>query len=57
MTPEISAAQSVRNQNISSKVDIGNVSSGNQPIHANYGNFNLSHTILVQRMAHGRWEG
>jgi hypothetical protein len=36
---------------------LGNVSSGNQPLCANYGNFNLSHTMLIQRRDHGRWEG
>jgi hypothetical protein len=36
---------------------IGNISSGNWPLHANYGNFNLSHTILIQGRAHGRWKG
>jgi hypothetical protein len=36
---------------------IGNVSSENQPLHANYENFNLSHMMLIQRRAHGRWEG
>jgi hypothetical protein len=36
---------------------IGNVSSGNQSHRANYVNFNLNHTMLSQRRAHGRWEG
>jgi hypothetical protein len=36
---------------------IGNISSGNRHIHANYRNFNLSHTILIQGRAHGRWKG
>jgi hypothetical protein len=36
---------------------LGNISSGNRPLHANYGNFNLSHTILIQGRAHGRWKG
>jgi hypothetical protein len=35
----------------------GNVSSENRPLRANYGNFNLSQTMLIQRRAHGRWEG
>jgi hypothetical protein len=35
----------------------GNVPGGNQPLCANYGNFNLSHTMLIQRRAHRRWEG
>jgi hypothetical protein len=26
-----------------------NISGGNQPLRANYGNFNLSHTMLIQR--------
>jgi hypothetical protein len=34
-----------------------NVSCGNQPFYANYRNFNLSHTMLIQRRARGRWEG
>jgi hypothetical protein len=29
---------------------------GNQPLHANYGNFNLNHTMLIQRGAQRRWE-
>jgi hypothetical protein len=33
----------------------GNISGGNQSLHANYGNFNLSHTILIQR-GDQRWE-
>jgi hypothetical protein len=36
---------------------LGNISSGNQPLRANYGNFNLSHTILIQGRAYGRWKG
>jgi hypothetical protein len=36
---------------------IGNISSGNQHLHANYGNFNLSHSILIQGRAHRRWKG
>jgi hypothetical protein len=35
----------------------GNVSGGNQPLRANYRNFNRSHTMLIQRRAHRRWEG
>jgi hypothetical protein len=35
---------------------IGNISSGNQPLRANYGNFNLNHTILIQGRTHERWE-
>jgi hypothetical protein len=35
----------------------GNISSGNQPIRANYRNFNPNHTILIQRRTHERWEG
>jgi hypothetical protein len=34
----------------------GNISGGNQPLHANYENFNLSHTMLIQRGAQRRWE-
>jgi hypothetical protein len=34
----------------------GNISGGNQPLHANYGNFNLSHTMLIQRGVQRRWE-
>jgi hypothetical protein len=29
----------------------GNISGGNQPLHENYGNFNLSHMMLIQRSA------
>jgi hypothetical protein len=36
---------------------IGNISSGDPPLHANYGNFNLGHTILIQGRAYGRWKG
>jgi hypothetical protein len=36
---------------------VGNISSGNPPLRANYGNFNLSHTILIQGRAHERWKG
>jgi hypothetical protein len=36
---------------------LGNVSSENLPLRANYGNFNLSQTMLIQRRAHGSWEG
>jgi hypothetical protein len=35
----------------------GNISSGNQSLSANYGNFNLNHTILIQGRTHERWEG
>jgi hypothetical protein len=35
----------------------GNISGGNQPLRANYGNFNLSHMMLIQRRSHGRWKG
>jgi hypothetical protein len=35
----------------------GNISGGNQPLHANYENFNLSHTMLIQQRSHGRWKG
>jgi hypothetical protein len=34
----------------------GNISRGNQHLHANYGNFNLSHTMLIQRGAQRRWK-
>jgi hypothetical protein len=34
-----------------------NISSGNQPLCANYGNFNINHTILIQGRTHERWEG
>jgi hypothetical protein len=37
--------------------NVGNISSGNRPLHANYGNFNLSHSILIQGRAHERWKG
>jgi hypothetical protein len=33
-----------------------NISCQNQHLHANYGNFNPSHTILIQRGAQKRWE-
>jgi hypothetical protein len=29
----------------------GNISGGNQPLRENYGNFNLSHMMLIQRSA------
>jgi hypothetical protein len=32
------------------------IGSGNQPLRANYGNFNLNHTILIQGRTHERWE-
>jgi hypothetical protein len=32
------------------------ISGGKQPLHANYGNFNLSHTMFIQRDAQRRWE-
>jgi hypothetical protein len=35
---------------------IGNISGANQPLYANYGNFNPSHTMLIQRGAQKRWE-
>jgi hypothetical protein len=35
---------------------MGNISGGNQPLSANYGNFNLSRTILIQRGDQKRWE-
>jgi hypothetical protein len=44
----------------------GSISGGNQPLRENYGNFNPSHVMLIQRSAevggvickiHGRWEG
>jgi hypothetical protein len=34
----------------------GNISGGNQHLHVNYGNFNLSHAMLIQRGAQRRWE-
>jgi hypothetical protein len=34
----------------------GNVSGGNQPLRANYENFNLSHTMLIRRDTQRRWE-
>jgi Na+-translocating ferredoxin:NAD+ oxidoreductase RnfE subunit len=36
---------------------IGNISSANRPLHANYENFNVSHSILIQGRAHERWKG
>jgi hypothetical protein len=36
---------------------IWNISGGNQLLCANYENFNLSHTILIQGKIYGRWEG
>jgi hypothetical protein len=47
----------VRSRRILRCLIVGNVSGGNQPLRANYGNFNMSHTMLIQRRAHGRWEG
>jgi hypothetical protein len=35
----------------------GNISGGNQPLCANYGNFNRSHTMLIQQKTYRRWEG
>jgi hypothetical protein len=32
------------------------ISGGNQPLHVNYENFNLSHTMLIQQGAKRRWE-
>jgi hypothetical protein len=40
-----------------SHIIYGNISSGNQSLRANYGNFNLNHTILIQGRTHERWEG
>jgi hypothetical protein len=34
----------------------GNISGGNQLLHANYENFNLSHTMLIQQGDQRRWE-
>jgi hypothetical protein len=36
---------------------VGNIYCGNQPLCANYGNFNLNHMILIQGRTHERWEG
>jgi hypothetical protein len=36
---------------------IGNISGGNQPLRANYENFNLTHMMLIQGRTYGRWEG
>jgi hypothetical protein len=36
---------------------LGNISGANQPLRANYGNFNLNHMMLNQRKTYGRWEG
>jgi hypothetical protein len=33
----------------------GNISGGNEPLRANYGNFNLNHMMLIQGKAYGRW--
>jgi hypothetical protein len=35
----------------------GNISGRNQPLRANYGNFNLSHRMLIQGKTYRRWEG
>jgi hypothetical protein len=35
----------------------GNISGGNQPIRANYGNFNRSHMMLIQGKTYRRWKG
>jgi hypothetical protein len=35
----------------------GNISGGNQPLRAKYGNFNLNHMMLIQGKTYGRWEG
>jgi hypothetical protein len=34
-----------------------NIYGRNQSLRANYGNFNLNHTILIQGRTHERWEG
>jgi hypothetical protein len=36
--------------------NLGNIFTGNRPLHANYGNFNPSHTILIRGRSHGRWK-
>jgi hypothetical protein len=36
---------------------VRNILGGNQPLRVNYGNFNLSHTMLIQKKTYGRWEG
>jgi hypothetical protein len=41
----------------STGITSGNISGGNRPLHTNYENFNLSHTMLIQRRSHGRWKG
>jgi hypothetical protein len=40
-----------------SRIFKGNISGGNQPLRANYGNFNLNHKMLNQGKTYGRWEG
>jgi hypothetical protein len=35
----------------------GNILGGNQPLRANYENFNPSHMMLIQGKTYGRWEG
>jgi hypothetical protein len=37
--------------------DNGNISGGNQPLCTNYGNFDWSHTMLIQGKTYRRWEG
>jgi hypothetical protein len=37
-------------------INLGNISGGNQPLRANYGNFNLGHTMLIQGGTQERWE-
>jgi hypothetical protein len=36
---------------------MGNISGGNQPLCANYGNFNRSYTMLIQGKTYRKWEG
>jgi hypothetical protein len=38
---------------VSLPLDRGNVSGGNEPLRANYENFNLSHMMFIQRALRG----
>jgi hypothetical protein len=47
---------SVFPDNLGCRILKGKISSGNQLLHTNYENFNISYMILIQWRAHGRWK-
>jgi hypothetical protein len=49
----VSGATEKRRYNTNKNIKRQHIS-GNQPLHANYENFNLSYTMLIQRRSHGR---